>query len=263
MSNLAQMAGVSLAYRFDGPAHGEVVMLANSLAADMNMWNENVAAFAEKYRVLRYDMRGHGESSTPAGDYTPELLADDVVHLLDHLAIPKVHFVGLSLGGIVGQQLGARHGSRLLSLTLCDTMSKQAAPAAWADRIVAVRTNGMEAVVQSTIDRWFTPSFFERRPDRAVEIKKMILRTRVDGYASCVAAIRQLDQTDLLPRLATRTLVLTGESDQAAPPAVAEAMHERIGGSGLHIVKGAAHLSNVEEPGDFNAAVLSFIGAGN
>ncbi|MBA2965538.1 3-oxoadipate enol-lactonase [Ramlibacter sp. MAH-25] len=251
--------GAAIAYRLQGPVDAPVLMLGNSLAADLEMWDGNLPALGQHFRVLRYDMRGHGASSTPAGPYTLELLADDAIALLDALRIDKVHFVGVSLGGMVAQQLAARYPNRIASVVLCATMSNQAAPAAWDERMAAVRRGGMEAIAEATLQRWFTPAFHAEAPQALAAVRRMVLATRPEGYLGCAAAIRALAQDALLPRIAGPCLVLAGEHDGAATPAIAQSLAQRIPGAQLHVVPGAAHLPNIERQAAFDARVLAFL----
>jgi 3-oxoadipate enol-lactonase len=251
--------GAAIAYRLQGPADAPVVMLCNSLAADLGMWNANMPALASRFRVLRYDMRGHGGSSTPPGPYTMELLADDAIALLDSLRIDQVHYVGVSLGGMVAQQLAARYPNRIASVVLCATMSQQAAPAAWDDRIALVRRSGMQALAEPTLQRWFTAGFHDSRPEAVDEVRQMILATRPEGYAGCAAAIRELAQDALLPRITMPCMVMAGEHDGAATPAIAQAMAQRIPGAQLQVIAGAAHLPNIEQQAAFDTRLLAFL----
>jgi 3-oxoadipate enol-lactonase len=251
--------GAAIAYRLQGPADAPVVMLGNSLAADLGMWNANMPALASRFRVLRYDMRGHGGSSTPPGPYTMELLADDAIALLDSLRIEQVHYVGVSLGGMVAQQLAARYPNRIASVVLCATMSQQAAPAAWDDRIALVRRSGMQALAEPTLQRWFTAGFHDSRPEAVDEVRQMILATRPEGYAGCAAAIRELAQDALLPRITMPCMVMAGEHDGAATPSIAQAMAQRIPGAQLQVIAGAAHLPNIEQQVAFDTRLLAFL----
>jgi len=259
MLHHASSSGVRIAYSIEGVEGAPVVMLANSLAADRSMWSENLPALTREFRVLRYDMRGHGASDAPAGDYTLEMLTDDAVAVLDHASLERVHFVGVSLGGIVGQRLGALHGHRLHSLALCNTMSHQGAPQAWRDRIPVVREQGMQSMLESTVARWFTASYASDHPQAMERIRRMILGTSVNGYCGCAAAVSTLAQTALLDKIRVPTLVLTGREDPAATPAMATDMHGRIEGSELQIIEDAAHLPNIERAAMFDAVMIDFI----
>ena len=252
--------GVRLAYRWDGPADAPVVLLGNSLMASMAMWQAQMDALAG-YRVLRIDARGHGASPATPAPYDIALLAGDVIGLLDALALPKVHFVGLSLGGMIGQFLGARHGQRLLSLALCDTASHTPAPALWDQRIATARRDGLAALAGPTLQRWFTAPFHERAPGVIQTVQDMMLETSVEGYVGCASAVRDLDQTALLNDISVPTAVIVGEHDPACTPAQASALHERIAGSTFTEIAASAHLPNIEQPEAFNRALLAHLHA--
>jgi 3-oxoadipate enol-lactonase len=254
--------GIGMHYTLNGPASAPVVMLSHSLATTLAMWEPQVAALAARYRVLRYDTRGHGGTDAPAGAYTLDLLAEDARALLQALDIRRVHFVGLSMGGMIGQMLGLKHPELLRSLVLCDTSSRVPAEARsmWDERIRMAETQGMEPLVQSTIARWFTPSYIAAHPEVVDPVRAMIRQTPPQGFAGCGQAIKMLDLTDQLQRIGTPTLVVVGEDDPGTPVAASRTIHERIRGSELVILKSAAHLSNVEQPEAFTRAVLAFLG---
>ena len=250
---------VQLAYRFDGPANAPVVMLANSILSDMSVWNANIAALSERYRVLRYDMRGNGQSGVTSAPYTVEALADDAVGLLDALGVERVHFIGLSLGGMVGQQLAARHPQRLLSLSLCDTASEQHDRAAWESRIATVRERGVQPLVDGTVQRWFTPAFVESSPQVIKRISAMIMATSVEGYVGCASAVRDVSQTELLAAIRTPTLVVVGRDDMSTTEVQSRQMHARIAGSEFVVIDQAAHLPNIEQAATFNRTLVDFV----
>jgi len=257
---LAYINTTNLNYQFDGPDQGSVVMLSNSLASDLTMWDTQVPALVEAgYRVLRYDSRGHGQSAVPKGPYSIELLTSDAVGLMDAFGLEKVHFCGLSKGGMVGQLLGAKYGDRLISLTLCDTSAYMAPREIWDERIEAVRKNGMDAVADATIDRWFTKAGQERLHAEVEKIRQVILNTPVDGYCACCAAIRDMDQRESLRTISIPVLVMVGEHDPSTPVSASELIHERIASSELRIISNAAHFVNVEQVSVFNNALLEFI----
>ena len=253
--------GARLAYRLDGPAGAPVVMLGNSLAASMAMWQPQQGAL-RACRVLRFDTRGHGASEATPAPYSIAMLADDAIGLLDALGIARVHFVGLSLGGMIGQVLGARHADRLLSLVLCDTSSDMRAQrAAWDERIATARRDGMAALAGPTLQRWFTPAFFGRNPQAVQAVRAMIEQTAVEGYCGCASAVRDLDQDALLAEIAVRTTVIAGELDPACTPAQARALQARIAGARLHLLPDAAHLPNIEQPAAFDASLRAHLDA--
>ena len=261
---LVDVGGTTLYYRFDGPEHGPVVMLSNSLASSFAMWDLQVHALIEAgYRVLRYDSRGHGRSAVPEGPYSIDLLAGDAVGLMDALELEKVHFCGLSMGGMVGQVLGVRHGDRLISLMLCDTSAHIAPREIWDERIELVRTNGMGAVAGGTIDRWFTKAGQERLPTEVEKVRQMILNTPADGFCACCAAIRDMDQRESIRTISTRSLVVVGEHDPGTPVSASELIHDRIASSDLRVIPDAAHFVNVEQTSIFNDTILAFLKASN
>ncbi len=253
--------GISFNYWLEGPANAPVVMLSSSLATNLSMWDPQVPTFTSRYRVLRYDMRGHGETDAPEGAYTLHLLADDVRALLRALGIARTHFVGLSIGGMIGQTLGLESPQILQSLVVCDTTSRMPPESRgmWEERIQVARTQGMEPHVETTINRWFTDPFRKAHPEAVDPIRAMIRQTKPTGYIGCCHAIMSLNFTDRLHEIAVPTLVVVGEDDPSAPVAAARTIHERIKGSELAILKSASHISNVEQPDAFNRSVLSFL----
>jgi 3-oxoadipate enol-lactonase len=256
----AEINKTTLNYRFDGPEQGTVIMLSNALAADLNMWEFQVPALVRAgYRVLRYDSRGHGRSAVTEGPYSIELLAADAVGLMDALGLEKIHFCGLSKGGMIGQKLGTKYGDRLISLTLSSTASHMAPKETWDERIEIVRKHGTAVVADAAIDRWFTkPGQIHRAP--AVEkIRRTILNTPVEGYCACCAAIRDMDQRESIRAVSTPTLVMVGEQDSGTPVSAAELIHREITSSELKIIPDAAHFVQMEQSSIFNKALLEFI----
>ncbi|MDB5914168.1 MAG: pcaD [Ramlibacter sp.] len=247
-----------IACRIDGPAQGPAVLLVHGVLTDHRAWDAVAARLASKFRVVRYDLRGHGGSSAPPPPYTMEELADDVAGLLDVLQIDQVHLAGSSLGGMIGQQVGARHGHRLLSLTLANTGAVQAAPAAWDERAAIARKSGVAALAEGTLQRWFTPGFIEKSPDEIDRMRRILCEVSVDGYVGCAAAIRDLSQLALLTRIGVPTLVIAGSQDQATPPAQAQQIADAIPGARL-VTLPAAHQAAVEQPQAFCDAWLSFV----
>ena len=254
--------GIGHHYRFDGPEDGPVVMLSNSLATNLAMWEPQVPALTGAgYRVLRYDSRGHGQSGLPAGPYSMDLLAEDAVALLDALSVERVHYCGLSQGGMIGQTLGVRHPGRMISLTLADTAARTGVPEAWTTRIEAVRAGGMETVVEATLERWLTAEGRARMPEWADAIADMVRSTPVEGYCASAMAIRDMDQRETIRAIVTPTLVVVGEQDFGTPVEAARLIHERIAGSTLAILPNAAHLSNIDNSPAFNRELLAFVQA--
>ena len=236
------------------------VVMSHSLACDHTMWDPQMEALRD-FRVLRFDTRGHGASDAPAGEYTMDQLAADVHALLDALGIERFHFVGLSMGGMIGQQLALRVPLRMASLTLADTTSRYPAEArpVWEQRIALVRSQGMNALVPSTLERWFTADFRERNIETVAGIAAKIRATPVAGYIGCAHAISHIDLTARLPTIDCPTLVIVGADDQGTPPAMAEDIVRAIDGSRLEVIPAAAHLSNIEQPARFNALLQAFL----
>jgi 3-oxoadipate enol-lactonase len=253
--------GIAMHYTLDGPAIAPVIALSHSLATDLSMWDPQMSALTARYRVLRYDTRGHGGTDAPAGAYTLEQLADDARALLKALGIAKTHWCGLSMGGMIGQTVALKTPEVFSSLILCDTSSRVPAEARplWAERIKTAETQGMEPLVEPTIGRWFTAPFIQQRKDVIDGIRTMIRRTPPQGYAGCCHAISQLDLTDKLDAITLPTLVVVGEEDQGTPVAASKAIQERVKGSHLQILKSASHLSNMEQPEAFTGALTTFL----
>jgi 3-oxoadipate enol-lactonase len=252
---------IQINYELTGQVGAPIVMLSHSLASSMVMWNPQRMPLESQFQVLRYDMRGHGDSDAPDGAYTLELLAEDAVALLEALGIDKVHFVGLSIGGMIGQGLALNHGDRLQSLTLCDTsaiMPDEAQPILQ-ERIGAAKENGMADQVDGTLERWFTPRYLKDNPPQVEIIRQQILATPLAGYIGCSEALRGLNYLERLTEIKLPTLIMVGEEDPGTPVAASEAMHERIAGSQLVILPSARHLSNIEQADAFNKSLLGFL----
>lgn len=254
--------GVGIAYSLEGPADAPAVVLSHSLMADRSMWDPQIPALSG-YRVLRFDTRGHGASDAPEGAYSLEALADDAVGLMRALGIARAHWVGLSMGGMIGQTVALRHPEVLRSLVLADTSSGYPAEArgTWSERIEAARAGGVAPLVEATIDRWFSPGFRERAPGEIEKVRTMIRRTPTAGYVGCCHAIAALDITPRLGSIGVPTLIIVGEDDPGTPVAMSRVMHEGIRGSELVILPGCRHLANIEDPAAFNAALAAFLGA--
>lgn len=253
--------GIGVRYELDGPADAPVVTLSHSLATDLGMWEPQMPALIPGFRVLRYDTRGHGGTDAPPGSYSLDELAEDAHALLTALGVQRTHFVGLSMGGMIGQTLALAHPEMLSSLVLSDTagtMSRETWPL-WGERVQTARTLGMEAHVETTLERWFTRSFIDAHPPGIDAVRDMIRSTPVEGYAGCAEAIKHLDLLERLPALRLPTLILVGDEDPGTPVEAARALHERIAGSELVILAPASHLSNIEQPEQFNRALLSFL----
>jgi 3-oxoadipate enol-lactonase len=257
----AEANGIRIHYELSGKKGGPVVILSHSLGSNVAMWEPQLPALEPHFQLLRYDVRGHGASDAPEGPYTLEMLAQDVVGLLDLLKMEKVHFVGLSMGGMIGQHLALSHPQRLRSLVLCDTAAlvPQDAQPLWRERIATARERGMEALVDSTLERWFTPSFLKGSSPMLATIRKAFLATPVEGYIGASEAIRRLNTLERLSEIKVPTLIMVGEDDPGTPVAASEAMHSRIQSSKLVVLPDCRHLSNVEQAALFNQHLLSFL----
>jgi 3-oxoadipate enol-lactonase len=262
---LINLAGRRLYYDLSGPETGQVVCFTHSLASDSGMWAEQVPPLlAAGYRVLRLDMRGHGGSDPVAGDYTMAQLAGDVAAALDFLAISRVQYVGLSIGGMIGQAFAIEHGQRLVSAMLCDTSPQTMAGAkeAWAPRIDAVKkANSVAPLADATMERWFTDAFKPRNPGRWTQINASIAGTTAAGYLGCAGAILNFDFLPKLPSVKVSTLVVCGADDQGTPPAGNRRIAETIPGGRYEEIPNARHFPNVEHPETFNRIMMGWLNA--
>ena len=255
--------GINLKYRVDGPRDAPWLTLSNSLATNLSLWDAQVAELASTYRVLRYDTRGHGGSDAPDGPYTLAMLCDDVLGLLDALGIETTHFVGISLGGMTALELALALPDRVDRIAVCDSRA-DAPPAfanSWDERLAIAAEKGMEGLVEATLARWFSEGFLAQDPPALTAVGDMIRGTSLAGYIGCIHALQKLD---LLPRLGgvtVPTLFVSGADDMATPPQAMRAMHAAVLGSQFVLIDPAGHLSNVENPDDFMAALAPFLRA--
>jgi 3-oxoadipate enol-lactonase len=255
-----QVNGIKLFYRFDGPEKGRPVVLSNSLFSRLEMWDPQIHALTSAgYRILRYDSRGHGRSDAPEGPYSIEMLADDLAGLMDAVGWDRAHFCGLSKGGMVGQVMGTRHPNRLLSLTLCDTSAYMGAEEVWEPRIQSGLSQGVEGLVESSVNRWFTSESKTCIPEEVEKVRGMIRATPLAGFIGCCRAFQAFDHRKANKAITAPTLVIVGELDPGTDLSHARVIHRAIGGSELVIIKDAAHLTNIERPAVFNDALLGFL----
>ena len=250
--------GCLLNVAIEGRDNGPTLMLSNSLGCTMAMWEPQMPQLTKLFRVIRYDRRGHGKSGVPPGPYTMERFGRDVLAILDDLNIEKAHWCGLSMGGMVGQWLGANAADRFDKLILCNTSCHYPDPTNWDNRIKAVREGGIAAVADAVMPGWLTEDFRAREPDATARMKAMLVASPVEGYLACCEALRTLDQRDLLPRISRPTLVIAGRHDPATPVAAGEYIRSHIPGASMTILD-AAHISNVEQPHAFTDAVIGFL----
>lgn len=248
--------------RLEGPAGRPVLVLSNSLGTDLALWDEQTPALAARFRVLRYDTRGHGRSGVTPGAYAIETLARDVLALLDAHKISRAHFCGLSLGGMIGMWLGVHAAARIDRLVLANTAPQIGTPGIYNARIDAVRQGGMEAIADAVLERWFTAGFRARAPQAVGRVRAMLMTTQPEGYIACCAAVRDADLWPDIAGIASPTLVIAGMHDAAAPPTDGRKMSERIAGA-RYTELDAAHISNIEAAQRFTAELIGFLGAGN
>jgi 3-oxoadipate enol-lactonase len=262
---LLPLDGRVIAYDLLGPETGPVICMTHSLASDGGMWLEQVPPLLSAgFRVLRIDMRGHGGSDPVAGDYTMSALASDVAAVLDSLKIARVHFIGLSIGGMLGQAFALEHGNRLLSAMWCDTMPATApgAAEAWGPRVQIVKqANSLAPLADPTIERWLTGAVKARNPDRWKQIRDTIIGTTPAGYLGCAAAIMNYDFVGRLPSLKLPVLTVCGSEDAGTPPAANRQIAELVPGGRYEEIANARHFPNVEHPDSFNRIMLGWLGS--
>ncbi|MSO73701.1 MAG: 3-oxoadipate enol-lactonase [Alphaproteobacteria bacterium] len=259
----AKINGVSLNYRIEGPEGAPWLVFSNSLATDLSMWDAEAAHYAERFRVLRYDTRGHGGSAATPAPYSLDMLVADALGLLDKLEVSKLIFVGLSLGGMTAMGLALMEPERLHAIAVCaaradvpDGFGKM-----WDERIGVARTKGMGALVESTLVRWFTPDLLAEGPEFLEGVAGMILSTSVEGYVGCANALTGLAYLPHLDRIKLPTLFVAGANDIAAPSAVMQAMSAKVAGSRFVELSPSGHLINLQQPDRFRETLDQFLAA--
>ena len=241
---------------------GPWLTLSHSLACNLTMWEPQMQVLTKNFKVLRFDTRGHGASSAPEGAYTLEQMADDVHGLFAELGIKRTHWMGLSMGGMIGETYALKYPGVFQSMVLADTTSRRPpnAEQMWGERVRMAREQGMEALVEGTLSRWFTEPYRQTHPQVMERIGNDIRSTPVAGFAGCCDAISKIDVLDRLQEIDCPALVIVGDQDHGTPPEMARQIHAKLRGSELLIIPSAAHLSNVEQPVVFNQAVTRFLG---
>jgi 3-oxoadipate enol-lactonase len=252
-------AEIDLHHWIAGSPAMPTVVLSHALGASMAMWDPQLAPLTAIRQVLRYDHRGHGGSPVTPGPYSIEMLARDLIRLLDRRGLDRVSFCGLSLGGMVGIWLGANAPDRIDRLVLCCTAARMPRPEDFAARAAVVRRDGMGAVVDAVMARWFTPDFAAGHPQTVESTRAAFLATPTEGYAGACEAIAEMDQRDLLPRIKAPTLVIAAEMDQSTPPELSREIANKIPGSKLVSVSDAAHLANAAQPDTVSAAIVDHL----
>jgi 3-oxoadipate enol-lactonase len=250
--------GCAIHVEVEGPEGAPLLMLSNSLGTDLHMWDDQVAPFTRHFRLVRYDRRGHGRSDVPKGPYSMERLGRDVLAVLDALGIERINWCGLSMGGMVGQWLGAHAPKRIDKLILSNTACYYPDKTFWAGRIKTVRENGLAGIVEANMERWFTKAFRESSPQAIARISEMFLATKADGYIACIEAIRDMDHRSLLPQIKAPTLVIAGKHDPATPLEGNEFICQQIPGATIAVLE-AAHIANMELPRLYADTVLKFL----
>jgi 3-oxoadipate enol-lactonase / 4-carboxymuconolactone decarboxylase len=247
-------------YKIQGTPNSPVLIFSNSLGSEMMMWDELIPFLTPFFRVLQYDTRGHGGSVENDIDSpcTISILGQDVVDLLDQLNIREAYFCGLSMGGLIGQWLGINYPNRIKKLIICNTGAKIGNDERWNDRISTLKSKGMQAIVEDTMERWFTEDFRTKKPQRVAETHAMFLRSNVEGYCNCCVAIRDADFREELQKISVETLIITGDEDPVTNVEQAEFLANNIPKSHLKVFK-ARHLSATELPQKFSETIIDFI----
>jgi len=253
-----ERAGGRIHWRADGPADGPALLFSNSLGSDLDLWQPQLGA-VQDYRVIRYDTRGHGRSEATSS-WTLDVLGEDAVAVLDAAGADRADFVGISLGGLTGMWLGFHAPERVGKLVLANTGAKIGTPDTWNQRISAVQTQGLKAIADSVLARWFTPGFAASHPDIVATIRHTLVTTSPAGYIACCEALREADLRNQIAAIRSRVLVVTGTHDLSTPPALGEFVRTRIEGAEL-VELPCAHISNVEQAPAFNRAMLGFLSA--
>jgi 3-oxoadipate enol-lactonase len=250
-----------LNYLLEGPEDAPVLVLSNSLGTSLEMWDDQVPVLGDRFRLLRYDTRGHGRSPAPPGPYAIGDLGGDVVRLLDRLGIERASFCGLSVGGMTGMWLAAESPERVERLVLLCTSALLVPKSVWDERIATATEQGMTALVDGVIERWFTPAFRSENPATVEKMATTLRETDPEGYAGCCAAIRDMDLRDRLPSIKAPTLVVSGAEDPATPPEHGRLIRDAIPGARFEVVPGAAHIANVERPEEITQLILTHLEA--
>jgi 3-oxoadipate enol-lactonase/4-carboxymuconolactone decarboxylase len=253
---------IPASFRLDGPPGAPLLVLANSLGTTADMWAPQIPVLTTRFRVLRFEHRGHGGTPAPPGPYRLADLGGDVVDLLDHLGDARASVAGVSLGGMVGLWLAVHRPERVDRLVLACTAAHLPTPASWADRAATVRAQGTGVLLSALLGRWFPPGFVAAHPETEASVAAMLAAAAPEGYAGCCEAIGAMDQRSDLGRVTVPTLVIAGAEDPVTPPAMALELADGIPGAGLLVLPGAAHLANLAATERFNAAVVDHVAGG-
>ena len=258
MTTSIDVQGAKFHCRVEGPAPAPWLVLSNSLGADLTMWDDQMPALAQRFRVLRYDTRGHGASAVTPGPYSIERLGRDVLALLDALEARKAHFCGVSMGGMTGMWLGAHAAERIDRLVLANTAPQIGTPEIWNTRIDSVRKGGLAAIADPLMERWFTERFRNRAPATVARIRGTLIASSSEGYVAACAAVRDADLWGVVGGIAAPTLVIAGTHDPSTPAAEGRKLAQRVTGA-RYVELDAAHISNVEQAERFTAELTGFL----
>jgi 3-oxoadipate enol-lactonase len=252
--------GITINYRIDGAEGAPWLVFSNSLATSLAMWDEQAAALKDSFRVLRYDQRGHGETEAPSGRYPFDTLLADALGLLDALSIEQAHFAGLSMGGATALGLAERHPERFDHIIVCDSpcQSTPASSQQWEERIAMAQRDGIEALVEPTVTRWFPPETMAKNPPHLDKVRAMIRATPVNGFIGCAAALAAHDYASAVATVTRPVLFMVGEKDGATPAAM-RTLCEKLPGSRFVELAGAGHISNMDRPAEFTRSIRDFL----
>lgn len=253
-----QSNGCPIHYEIEGDEKKPVLMFCNSLGTTLHMWDGQMPEVKQHFRVLRYDRRGHGKSGVPAGPYNMEMLGRDALAVMDAAKVDKINWCGLSMGGMVGMWIGANAPQRVNKLILSNTSSYFENKQVWNDRIKTVKEKGLGAILQGTLERWFTKPFRDRAPEKVQKIADMFNNTKAEGYIGCGEAVRDMDHREILKKITAPTMVIAGSQDAGTTPEMGKFVSDNIRGAKLTMFD-AAHIANVECEADYTKAVISFL----
>lgn len=250
-------------YERSGVPGAQCVIMGHSLGCGLHMWDPQMPVLESRYDCIRLDMRGHGDSDAPVGPYTLEELAQDVVDVMDHLGVERAHWIGLSIGGMYGQALLLDHKHRFASAILADTMSviDPDALSVWDERIKLVEDKGLPAIVDATMERWFTAPFIAAGSDAFHAVRQLVLKADPDGYIACCRAIKGLNYIDRISAIEQPVAVIVGAEDMATPVSASQALEAKLPNGELHVIDNASHICNVERPDAFNEIMMRFLSA--
>lgn len=256
---MTEGSAVELHHVLEGPEDAPVLVMANSLGTTLEMWDDQAPTLGERFRLVRYDHRGHGGSSVPPGPYEIDDLGRDALAMLDGLGIERFSFCGLSIGGMVGMWLASEAPELVERLVLCCTSALLGPRDLWDERIAVARSQGMDALVDGVTERWFTPDFFSSNPETVKKAARMLRETDPEGYAGCCAAIRDMDLRDRLPSIKSPTLVISGADDPASPPEHGAQIRDFVPNARLQVIPDASHLANIEQVEAVTRAILDHL----